>query len=126
MHGLFVKGLDEALLSFNVHQQQYFGGVRVGNHTHKTLQVRINNYQVQLLIKFLYYLASCKHQTFVVGVAVAKCPALVTSATEACTKFTKTFNETQCKRRNAMQGVRVRYSYVSNCRIQLNIHQILL
>ena len=37
--GPFVKKLDEALHSFNVHRQQYFGGVFVGNHIHKTLQV---------------------------------------------------------------------------------------
>eukprot|EP00731_Ephydatia_muelleri_P031478 Em0022g992a len=36
--GPFVKGLDEALQSFKV---QYFGGVFVGNHIHKTLQVII-------------------------------------------------------------------------------------
>ncbi|KAL5479309.1 hypothetical protein EMCRGX_G022812 [Ephydatia muelleri] len=34
----FVKGLDEALQSFKVQRQQYFGGVFVGNHIHKTLQ----------------------------------------------------------------------------------------
>ena len=39
--GPFVKGLDEALQSFKVQRQQYFGGVFVGNHIHKTLQVRI-------------------------------------------------------------------------------------
>ena len=39
--GPFVKGLDEALQSFKVKRQQYFGGVFVGNHIHKTLQVRI-------------------------------------------------------------------------------------
>eukprot|EP00731_Ephydatia_muelleri_P030987 Em0022g501a len=36
--GPFVKGLDEALQSF---KEQYFGGVFVGNHIHKTLQVMI-------------------------------------------------------------------------------------
>ena len=30
--GPFVKGLDEALQSFQLHRQQYFGGVYVGNH----------------------------------------------------------------------------------------------
>ncbi|KAL5517637.1 hypothetical protein EMCRGX_G003220 [Ephydatia muelleri] len=35
--GPFVKGLDEALQSFKVQRQQYFGGVFVGNHIHKTL-----------------------------------------------------------------------------------------
>eukprot|EP00731_Ephydatia_muelleri_P015605 Em0009g29a len=43
--GPFVKGLDEALQSFKVvqqqQQQQYFGSMFVGNHIHKTLQVRI-------------------------------------------------------------------------------------
>ncbi|KAL5469143.1 hypothetical protein EMCRGX_G030349 [Ephydatia muelleri] len=33
----FVKGLDEALQSFKMQRQQYFGGVFVGNHIHKTL-----------------------------------------------------------------------------------------
>ena len=37
--GPFVKQLDEALQSFNIHRQQYLGGVLVGNHIHKTLQV---------------------------------------------------------------------------------------
>eukprot|EP00731_Ephydatia_muelleri_P013420 Em0007g730a len=36
--GPFVKGLDETLQSFKVQRQQYFGGVFVGNHIHKTLQ----------------------------------------------------------------------------------------
>ena len=33
--GPFVKGLDEPLQSFNIHRQQYLGGVLVGNHIHK-------------------------------------------------------------------------------------------
>ncbi|KAL5516725.1 hypothetical protein EMCRGX_G002131 [Ephydatia muelleri] len=33
----FVKELDEAIQSFKVQRQQYFGGVFVGNHIHKTL-----------------------------------------------------------------------------------------
>ena len=36
--GPFVKGLDEALQSLNIHRQQYLGGVLVGNHIHKTPQ----------------------------------------------------------------------------------------
>eukprot|EP00731_Ephydatia_muelleri_P024123 Em0016g394a len=36
--GPFVKGLEEALQSFNVHRQHYFGGVFVSHHIHKTLQ----------------------------------------------------------------------------------------
>ena len=39
--GPFVKGLDNALKSFNVHRQQYYGGLFVGNHIHKTLKVFI-------------------------------------------------------------------------------------
>ena len=37
--GPFVKGLDNALQSFQVHRQQYVGGTFVGNHIHKTLKV---------------------------------------------------------------------------------------
>ena len=36
--GPFVKGLDNALKTFNVHRQQYYGGIFVGNHI---LQVHI-------------------------------------------------------------------------------------
>ena len=34
--GPFVKDLENA---FNVHRQQYYGGIFVGNHIHKTLKV---------------------------------------------------------------------------------------
>ena len=37
--GPFVKGLDEALSSFNVHRQAYYGGTFVGNHVHASLKV---------------------------------------------------------------------------------------
>ena len=37
--GPFVQGLDNALQSFGVHRQQYFGGTFVGNHIHKALKV---------------------------------------------------------------------------------------
>ena len=60
--GPFVKGLDKALQSFKVQRQQYFGGVFVGNHIHKTLQVRIN--ELRSVVKLIHYLAS-KHQVFV-------------------------------------------------------------
>ena len=33
--GPFVKQLDEALQYFNIHRQQYLGGVLVGNHITK-------------------------------------------------------------------------------------------
>eukprot|EP00731_Ephydatia_muelleri_P005220 Em0002g1396a len=36
--GPFVQGLDNALQSFGVHRQQYFGGTFVGNHIHKALK----------------------------------------------------------------------------------------
>ena len=32
--GPFVKGLDKALDSFNVHRQAYYSGTFVGNHVH--------------------------------------------------------------------------------------------
>lgn len=37
--GPFVKDLDEALKSFKVERQAYYGGTFVGNHVHKTLKV---------------------------------------------------------------------------------------
>ena len=37
--GCFVHALDEALSSFNVQRQAYYGGTFVGNHVHRTLQV---------------------------------------------------------------------------------------
>ena len=37
--GPFVRALDEALSSFNVQRQAYYGGMFVGNHVHRTLQV---------------------------------------------------------------------------------------
>ena len=39
--GPFVQGLDNALQSFGVHRQQYFGGTCVGNHIHKAFKVRM-------------------------------------------------------------------------------------
>ena len=46
--GPFVQGLDNALQSFGVHRQQYFGGTFVGNHIHKALKVRI-------VIKYFFF-----------------------------------------------------------------------
>lgn len=37
--GPFVKALDVALASFNVHRQAYYSGTFVGNHVHRTLKV---------------------------------------------------------------------------------------
>ncbi|KAL5491856.1 hypothetical protein EMCRGX_G017221 [Ephydatia muelleri] len=37
--GPFVKTLDNALQSFGVQRQQYFGGAFIGNHVHKALKV---------------------------------------------------------------------------------------
>ena len=37
--GPFVKGLDLAMQSFHLHQQQYHSGAFAGNHVHKSLQV---------------------------------------------------------------------------------------
>ena len=36
----FVKTLDNALQSFGVQRQQYFGGAFIGNHVHKALKVK--------------------------------------------------------------------------------------
>ena len=38
--GPFVKTLDNALQSFGVQRQQYFGGAFIGNHVHKALKVK--------------------------------------------------------------------------------------
>ena len=37
--GPFVKSLDDALASFNVERQAYYGGTFVGNHVHRALKV---------------------------------------------------------------------------------------
>lgn len=37
--GVFVRGLDKALSSFNVERQAYFGGTFIGNHVHRALKV---------------------------------------------------------------------------------------
>ena len=37
--GPFNKGLDEALQSFHVQREAYYGGTFVGNHVHKCLKV---------------------------------------------------------------------------------------
>ena len=36
--GPFVKSLDRALTSFNVHRQEYYTGTFVGNHVHLCLK----------------------------------------------------------------------------------------
>ena len=40
--GPFVHALDDALQSFNVQWQAYYGGTFVGNHVHRTLKVKQN------------------------------------------------------------------------------------
>ncbi len=37
--GPFVKGLDNALKSFNVDRTPYYGGTFIGNHVHRSLKV---------------------------------------------------------------------------------------
>ena len=37
--GPFVKNLDQALKSFHVEKEAYFGGTFVGNHVHSCLKV---------------------------------------------------------------------------------------
>lgn len=39
--GPFVRKLDAALASFNVHRQAYYSGTFVGNHVHRTLKVHV-------------------------------------------------------------------------------------
>ena len=58
--GPFVKSLDKALESFNVHRQAYYGGTFVGNHVHASLKVSDT---FSLRIKTLVYLAYLSIQT---------------------------------------------------------------
>ena len=46
--GPFVRNLDAALASFNVHRQAYYSGTFVGNHVHRSLKVNTNLY-IQLI-----------------------------------------------------------------------------
>ena len=54
--GPFVKGLDNSLKTFNVHRQQYYGGIFVGNHIHKTLQVPVCVHEGYAHFKQYHYL----------------------------------------------------------------------
>ena len=38
--GEFVRALDTALASFHVQRQAFYSGAFIGNHVHRTLQVR--------------------------------------------------------------------------------------
>ena len=38
--GPFIKGLDQALKSFHVQREAYYGGTFIGNHIHKCLKVK--------------------------------------------------------------------------------------
>ena len=48
--GPFVKGVETALESLNVHCQQYHNGVFIGNHVQKLLQVISSETNVNCLI----------------------------------------------------------------------------
>ncbi len=59
--GPFVKTLDTALASFNVHRQAYYSGTFVGNHVHRTLgfvysmylrQAKCNNYVENIIFTY--------------------------------------------------------------------------
>lgn len=39
--GPFVKALDTALASFNVRRQAFYSGTFIGNHVHRTLEVKL-------------------------------------------------------------------------------------
>ena len=62
--GPFVKALDVALASFNVHRQAYYSGTFVGNHVHRTLKVRqFHNPGVLLTKLTLSWLSALQHWT---------------------------------------------------------------
>jgi hypothetical protein len=46
--GPFVQALDEALSSFNVQRQAYYGGKFIGNHVHCTLKVKYTHVHVHV------------------------------------------------------------------------------
>ena len=48
--GPFVKGMEAALQSLNVQYQQYNGGAVIGNHVHKSLQVKRNKCNILYII----------------------------------------------------------------------------
>ena len=50
--GPFVKNLDQALKSFHVEKEAYFGDTFVGNHVHSCLKVHVHCHIVALL-KFM-------------------------------------------------------------------------
>lgn len=77
-----MKALDDALKTLGVCRQQYFGGVLVGNHVHKSLQVKasfidagilmiyfiLRNLALKLYaIQWLVLLKSTFHQFFMMS-----------------------------------------------------------
>ena len=90
--GPFVKGLDNALKSFNVHREQYYGGIFVGNHIHRTLKVytcsitRIYNHTYLTQPSNLETLCSSVER-----VAETLLPSLSEDATTICDTFKLVF-----------------------------------
>ena len=55
--GPFIRNLDAALASFNVHRQAYYSGTFVGNHVHRALKVLLSSNNT-ISFTILTYLSS--------------------------------------------------------------------
>ena len=81
-----MKGVEAALQSLNVQCQQYNGGAFIGNHVHKSLQVKQNKCNI------LYILNSISGSTYttlcssLIDTALKHSPQLVEEATALCEK----------------------------------------
>ena len=85
--GPFVKGVEAALQSLNVQRQQYNGGAFIGNHVHKSLQVKQNkcNILYTILIPFQDQHTHTLCSSLIVS-ALKHSPKLVEEATALCEK----------------------------------------
>jgi hypothetical protein len=75
--GPFVKELDSTLQMLGVTRQQYFGGVFVGNHVHKSLQARIL-IKIRTITPCMYY-RILMHQFYISSIE-ALCGAMAATA----------------------------------------------
>ena len=89
--GPFVKGVEAALSS--VQRQQYHGGAFIGNHVHKSLQVKWNNcnrvYIILIPLQDQHTHTLC---TSLIDTALKHSPQLVEEATGLYEKYRTAFS----------------------------------
>ena len=91
--GPFVRSLDKALGTMNVHRQAYYGGTFIGNHVHKCL--KLSNYNIITINQNLLTIFRPQPQnvhalcTAPVVLAQQTCPALTATAQSICVKQEK-------------------------------------